>query len=466
MRPFAAAAVLLFASIASAGNVFYETGFEPTQGYSAGALDGQDSWATIGSGMAEVIAGADDGTITGQALLLQLPKGPGAVGVIRQLPSEFASISFDIRFDAPPGARGGNSDAELEIRTSEAEFIHLARFVNGTIEIVAGSSLVTVGSYTPGVTFSIRFDNLGDGMQRVYLNDQIVHSGISTAAGLGRPEAVPGEFRFIVDGDLDAIVDNLRYAAPAAPCAADLSGDGAVGSSDLAEMLAAWGPCPGARATTTITFDPFLGYVAGPLDGQMGWSADCAVLEDIGIAEFGDLSAILNENGAVTSCRMTYEPDAFHGAVSATVVYDASSGTRGSTAPAVMTFVDTVTNFQILNVYLSRSTGNISVRTRGGFEIVATRSGFTILDIRAELYGDDTQRIYLDGELVYEGLSARPDNPMIDEIYFASGSDSLIVDNITLIDLESDPCPADFTGDDVVGSGDLAELLAAWGACP
>ena len=36
--------------------------------------------------------------------------------------------------------------------------------------------------------------------------------------------------------------------------------------------------------------------------------------------------------------------------------------------------------------------------------------------------------------------------------------------NAIIIEYESEsPCPADFTGDGVVGGADLTELLAAWG---
>ncbi len=465
MHVFVAAIVLSLASVAFAGGVFYESGFDFDQGYTAGALDGQDGWAVVGSGAALVIDGVGPAPLTGQAVLLEPPAGPGAVSMTRTLPSEHGSISFDLRFDIPPGARGGNSDAELEILGPAEELIHAVRFASGAIELVTAGGLETIGNYSPGNVLSFRVDNDGDGQQRVHIDGQQVYAGVSLPVSLGGSEAPTSEFGFLVDGDLNATLDNVRFTGPIPSCDADLSGDGAVGSPDLAELLAAWGACHTGPADTVIEFEPSEGYVEGPLDGQGGWTAGCTVLGDLGLAQFGDLAAILNPDETQTSCVAHLATAPFYGSVSATVVYDAS-GARGDIAPASLTLVDTVSDYQLATIILSRTSGSISVRTRGSSETVGSRSGFTILDIRAELFGDGMQRIYLDGALAYEGLSVRPDDPAINLVSFSSGTSSLVIDNITLTDINGGGCPGDFTGDDAVDSADLATLLAAWGPCP
>jgi len=466
MHAFTASLVLLLASVASAGGVFYETGFEAAQGYTPGALDGQDGWTATGSGAALVIDGVGPLPLNGFGALLEPPTEPGLVRATRALPSGFGSLSIDIRFDtASRGARGGNSDAELEILGPAQEFVHAVRFANGSIELFAGGGINIVGAYAPGDVVSLRFENPGDGQQHVYLNGQQVYTGPSLALSSGENEAPTAEFRLLVDGALTATLDNLLFEEVSLPCPADLTNDGAVGSPDIAALLAAWGDCPPASTDTVIGFEPAEGFVAGPLDGQGGWSAGCTLLADVGAAPFGSLTAILNPDDTPTSCVASLDPAPFYGAVSATVSYDASAA-RGGTAPASLTLVDTVSNFQILTIILSRDSGIISVRTRDGFEDIATRSGSTTLDIRAELLGDGMQRISLDGVLAYEGLSARADDPPIDRVSFSSGTNTLLVDNITLTDISGAGCTGDFNSDSAVDSADLATLLAAWGPCP
>lgn len=65
--------------------------------------------------------------------------------------------------------------------------------------------------------------------------------GVGEDSGLTRANAVPDECD-IADGTSDDCDDN-GTPDECEPCAGDVNCDGTVGASDLAALLANWGPC-------------------------------------------------------------------------------------------------------------------------------------------------------------------------------------------------------------------------------
>jgi hypothetical protein len=85
----------------------------------------------------------------------------------------------------------------------------------------------------------------------------VQHTGPASAAAssdFGSPDPVPGppvteSFGFalnfaVTDLDVASITSSLATASQLSVCPGDINGDGEIGIEDLADMLAAWGPCP------------------------------------------------------------------------------------------------------------------------------------------------------------------------------------------------------------------------------
>jgi len=97
-------------------------------------------------------------------------------------------------------------------------------------------------------------DAIGDFYFFLYHNGQTVYNGFEDPDGRQRFNGTPQFFTPNYKGPVDAFaigfdnddhdhiaIDDLDIAFIAAPCAADLDGDGSVGAGDLAALLASWG---------------------------------------------------------------------------------------------------------------------------------------------------------------------------------------------------------------------------------
>lgn len=102
----------------------------------------------------------------------------------------------------------------------------------------------------------------------------LAHTGPANSAAsadFGTPEPVPGPpikasfgFRLsftLTSFDVASITSVLTTAGALGTCAGDIDGDGEIGIEDVGDMIAAWGPCPGAP-------DPCPGDLDG--DGLVG----------------------------------------------------------------------------------------------------------------------------------------------------------------------------------------------------
>jgi len=141
---------------------------------------------------------------------------------------------FSVQYEARADLRNGTLRVEGWPVVLEAFSPERGQIVNpaevrsiGTIDIAEGSAIVLVDEYPNG----------DGGPDVLYVEHVVLRSGSVLDLNGGRMfygeiEDLGGE---IVNGEV----------VPASFCSEDLDGDGAVGFSDLTQLLAAWGPCAG-----------------------------------------------------------------------------------------------------------------------------------------------------------------------------------------------------------------------------
>ncbi len=222
----------------------YETGFEASEGYTLGDLDGQLGWETL---LAEVVDDTLPAPLTGHAARITPDGfGPGDFGeAFRAFTPEFGVVTLDLVFDELATKRGAVPNSSVIVFGGDLDPVHAIGFDVTSMEISAITSFVSppvfVGTFQFGVPVSLRLENLGDGRQRVFINGNNVVDVPSLAAMDGAAD--PPSDSIVVDADSMIVTfDNLRFDQ-ASTCPADLDGNGVVDSSDLAIVLAGWGGC-------------------------------------------------------------------------------------------------------------------------------------------------------------------------------------------------------------------------------
>jgi len=227
----------------------------------------------------------------------------------------------------------------------------------------------------------------------------------------------------------------------------------------------------GAGVIYETAFESLEGYTLGELDGQQGWDAfDAQVLDTIDSPPISGQAAHLIPSGPTSNdyAEALRELPADFGELTIDLLFTPLDS-RGTGANASLILYgpefDLVCalGFDVQTQQIMAVTDYVSPPVViGAFTLDAPCS------LRLVNAGDGRQQVYIDGELALDALSfaageGLPEQPT-SEILLDADSAVAVFDNINFD--RASQCPTDFDGDGVVGSRDLAAVLAAWGVCP
>jgi len=218
--------------------------------------------------------------------------------------------------------------------------------------------------------------------------------------------------------------------------------------------------------------EDFESFAEGALNGQGGWSgaANALVIETMASA-FGDRTVRYVSDGSATFAAGASSPDfgVGHSALSFDITISALDSQHCVEA------ADLETGF--LNTRLCfLSDGSIdALQVTGpddevGFfaETAGQWAATVITRLTIEVEPDGTLRVLQDGEVIFDGtdiasvISGETNGvSAFDTVHENSSGSIFLLDNLE--GRIGPACPADLNGDNVIGSADLALLLALWG---
>lgn len=194
---------------------------------------------------------------------VNIHNGPFPSGAVRgQIPAMFELMMTGPQEVPGPGDADGTAMGMLGFDTGVNEIFWDFTFAN----IVAPTAM-HIHNAPAGMSAGVF---VGLGVATTGGAGTLISSVTTTPANIAAVLAAPTDFYVnIHNGPFPGgAVRGQIEDAPAAPCPADLNGDGSVGSGDLANLLGSWGPCPAPPATCAADFG---------MDGSVG-SGDLATL--------------------------------------------------------------------------------------------------------------------------------------------------------------------------------------------
>jgi hypothetical protein len=220
----------------------------------------QINWSVNGGAINEAFPAADgndDGSFTYEGLIVDDGTGLELSFALTGNPSSGLNGNFSIENDLDE-----TIDVSVEVIMPRSDPLPDGSLLAGLVVVglTTGPGGGQLSSLPPWLWEAISDGNAVGPSASLFADPfYVAHTGAASSASsadFGTPDPAPGPpintsfgFRLnftLTSFDRASITSALTTMGELATCEGDLNGDGQIGIVDLIDMLAAWGPCPGA----------------------------------------------------------------------------------------------------------------------------------------------------------------------------------------------------------------------------